>query len=129
MKQLEKGLHAHFEALQHAQTTSTAANGTAARSQQSSLPTSQNGITETPFAKVNSVAPGSPAEQAGLKAGDTIRSFGAVNWVNHERLTKVGEVVQQNEGVCQIRVLPATLSIYHVFSSGLTNERCSVLLS
>lgn len=95
MKQLEKGLHAHFEALQNAQSTSNAAATTA----QSSLPTSsQTGITDTPFARVNSVAPGSPAEQAGVKTGDLVRSFGPVNWVNHERLAKVGEVVQQNEG-------------------------------
>ncbi|OKL60861.1 hypothetical protein UA08_03303 [Talaromyces atroroseus] len=97
MKQLEKGLHAHFEALQNAQDSSTTPNGATTQLSQRSLPT-QNAITETPFAKVNSVAPGSPADQAGLKAGDVIRSFGTVNWVNHERLTKVGEVVQQNEG-------------------------------
>lgn len=97
MKHLEKGLHAHFEALQQAQNSSTAPGITT--QPPSALSSSQNGISETPFAKVNSVAPGSPADQAGLKAGDRIRSFGTVNWVNHERLTKVGEFVQQHEGV------------------------------
>lgn len=97
MKHLEKGLHAHFEALQQAQDSSTAPNGTS--QPLDPLPSSQNGITDTPFAKVNNVAPGSPAYQAGLKAGDFVRRFGTVNWVNHERLAKVGEVVQQNEGV------------------------------
>lgn len=53
-----------------------------------------------PFAKVNSVVEGSPAETAGLKAGDQIRNFGYVNNTNHDGLKKVGECVQGNEGVC-----------------------------
>lgn len=108
MKYLEKGLHAHFEALRQAQgaptgDSTTASTSASASTSQPHIPhetsTSQAGMVETPFARVNSVASGSPADQAGLKAGDTIRSFGGVNWVNHERLTKIGEVVQQNEGV------------------------------
>lgn len=99
MKHLEKGLHAHFEALQQAQASSTTPATAVPTQQQNGTHATTNGITETPFARVNSVAPGSPADQAGLKAGDVIQSFGTVNWVNHERLTKVGEVVQQNEGV------------------------------
>ena len=55
---------------------------------------------EAAFAKVNSVVAGSPADEAGLKAGDKLRSFGTVNWMNHEKLSKVAEVVQRNEGVC-----------------------------
>lgn len=105
MKHLEKGLHAHFEALQQAQASSTTPATVTSTQQQNGTHATQNGITETPFARVNSVAPGSPADQAGLKAGDVIRSFGTVNWVNHERLTKVGEVVQQNEGVRRSRLL------------------------
>jgi 26S proteasome non-ATPase regulatory subunit 9 len=83
MEHLEKGIHAHFASLQNtpdARPTASATPGTA-------------------FAKVNTVVPGSPADQAGLKAGDVIRSFGNVNWLNHERLSKVAETVQQNEGV------------------------------
>ena len=56
-------------------------------------------VIETPFAKVNSVVEGSPAYTAGLRAGDRIRAFGAANWMNHEKLTKVAEVVQRSEGV------------------------------
>lgn len=108
MKHLEKGLHAHFEALQQVQQSSSSTTTPDAPNAPSQLRngvgglqngTVSNGVIETPFARVNSVAPGSPADQAGLKAGDVVRSFGSVNWVNHERLTKVGEVVQQNEGV------------------------------
>ena len=57
------------------------------------------GLIDTPFAKVNNVVSGSPADDAGLKAGDRIRRFGNVNWINHERLSKVAEVVQRNQGV------------------------------
>ncbi|TGO56390.1 hypothetical protein BCON_0078g00050 [Botryotinia convoluta] len=53
---------------------------------------------DIPFAKVNSVAEGSPADDAGLKAGDTIRNFGYVNHANHDGLKRVGECVQGNEG-------------------------------
>jgi 26S proteasome regulatory subunit N4 len=54
---------------------------------------------EPPFAKVNSVAENSPAEDAGLRAGDKVTKFGTANWTNHERLGKVAQVVQQNENV------------------------------
>lgn len=52
-----------------------------------------------PFARVNSVVAGSPAETAGLMAGDEIRNFGYVNHTNHDGLRRVGECVQGNEGV------------------------------
>lgn len=54
---------------------------------------------EPPFARVNSVVAGSPAEESGLQAGDKITRFGTVNWQNHERLSKVAQAVQQNENV------------------------------
>lgn len=54
---------------------------------------------EPPFAKVNTVTPNSPADTAGLKAGDKVVRFGTANWSNHERLSKVAQVVQQNENV------------------------------
>lgn len=102
MNHLEKGLHSHFANLQRTQ-------GAASTDNTSSQPPtlvedslSGAGMLGTPFAKVNSVVSGSPADQAGLKAGDTIRGFGTVNWINHERLSKVAEAVQQNEGVCTL---------------------------
>lgn len=54
---------------------------------------------DAPFAKVNSVVSGSPAETAGLRAGDEIRNFGYVNHRNHDNLKRVAECVQGNEGV------------------------------
>lgn len=52
-----------------------------------------------PFAIVNSVVPASPADEAGLKAGDKIRKFGSADWINHEKLSKVADIVQRHEGV------------------------------
>ncbi|OQE17764.1 hypothetical protein PENFLA_c023G10411 [Penicillium flavigenum] len=96
MKLLEKGIHAHFANLQNAQGAGPTTNGTGVPPVAQS--STNNIALGTPFAKVNSVVSGSPAEQAGLKAGDAIRSFGNVNWLNHERLSKVAQVVQENEG-------------------------------
>jgi 26S proteasome non-ATPase regulatory subunit 9 len=47
----------------------------------------------TPFARVDSVAAHSPAEQAGLKEGDLIVEFGYVNYMNHEHLQAIADVV------------------------------------
>ena len=104
MAKIEKGLHEH-----HANNASEAAAAAAAPARSSTAgPSTSTGLTnraaapaaiEAPFAKVNSVVPSSPAETAGLKAGDKITKFGYVNWMNHEKLSKVAQIVQQNEGV------------------------------
>jgi 26S proteasome regulatory subunit N4 len=59
---------------------------------------------ETPFATIDDITAQSPAELAGLEVGDKIVKFGVVNWLNHERLRKVAEVVSQNEGVCRYTI-------------------------
>jgi len=103
MQYLEKGIHAHFANLQNTPDAGPTTNGTSEPPAMQSLPNraaASASAPGAPFAKVNSVVSGSPADQAGLKAGDAVRSFGSVNWLNHERLTKVAETVQQNEGVC-----------------------------
>lgn len=114
MAKIEEGLHKHW-ANAPASTTETqayessrAATLATAPSSSSPAPTAVNrtaGI-EAPFAKVNSVVPSSPAATADLRPGDKIIKFGHVNWMNHEKLSKVAQVVQQNEGrQITIRVL------------------------
>jgi hypothetical protein len=54
---------------------------------------------ETPFAKVGDVVAGSPAEEAGLRQDDQISKFGSVTWLNHEKPSRVRDVVRSSEGV------------------------------
>ncbi|KAF2006592.1 hypothetical protein P154DRAFT_422116 [Amniculicola lignicola CBS 123094] len=92
MSRIEVGLHAHHARLQD-QANNPSATGQAL----------DGGATpaalEAPFAKVNSVVAGSPAETAGLKVGDSITKFGWVDWTNHDRLSRVADAVSQNEGI------------------------------
>ena len=68
-------------------------------SESSSIPSHPDpALPQTPFARVDQVTSGSPAHEAGLKVGDRIRAFGSADWSNHERLKKVGEIVQHNVG-------------------------------
>lgn len=101
LSKIEIGLHAHHAAVQSASTLPTQSS-----SQGEDVGTSSNitypGLVETPFAKVNGVVTGSPAEDAGLRVGDRIRRFGDVNWINHDKLSKVAETVQRNEGVSSL---------------------------
>lgn len=94
MANLEKYLHEHFASLDEG--GDSIVPGSAVPSV---LPDSQADILDEPFAKVNTVAVGGPAERAGLKEGDEIRNFGYVNKSNHDNLKKVAECVQGNEGV------------------------------
>jgi 26S proteasome non-ATPase regulatory subunit 9 len=95
MARIEKGLHEH-----HARLAEQAQNDTVAPSQVQALLGAQPAVLEAPFAKVNSVVAGSPADSAGLRVGDNITKFGWVDWTNHDKLSRVAEAVSQNEGVC-----------------------------
>ncbi|KAI1756527.1 hypothetical protein F4782DRAFT_269465 [Xylaria castorea] len=95
MNAIEKHLHEHFASLQD---IGDAASNPTSTNQATMMGDSIPETLEAPFAKVNSVVANSPAEAAGLKAGDEIRNFGYVNRSNHDGLKKVGECVQGNEG-------------------------------
>lgn len=96
MDRIEKGLHewhANYQAsdaYKNPPTTSSASS--------SEPPSTAPLAPQTPFATVDQVTPGSPAHEAGLKVGDRLRAFGSADWSNHDRLKKVGEIVQRNVG-------------------------------
>jgi 26S proteasome non-ATPase regulatory subunit 9 len=92
---IEKAIHEHF-AHQARSNPEPAASELAENRPLVSRPVVPLDI---PFAKVNSIISGSPADDAGLKAGDEIRNFGYVNQSNHDGLKRVAECVQGNEGV------------------------------
>jgi 26S proteasome non-ATPase regulatory subunit 9 len=98
MSRIEKGLHEH-----HARLAEQAQNGSDATRQLETGLAAAPAAMEAPFAKVNSVVAGSPADSAGLQVGDTITKFGWVDWTNHQRLSRVAEAVSQNEGVSRRR--------------------------
>ena len=97
MSKIELGLHEHHALYRASNPSPASSSGPGVG--RSGNTASDQGLIDTPFAKVNSVVPGSPADEAGLKAGDRVRRFGEVNWLNHEKLSKVAETVQRNQGV------------------------------
>ncbi|KAF4955814.1 hypothetical protein FGADI_4209 [Fusarium gaditjirri] len=94
MTRIEKFLHEHFASLDENEPVPIAGSSNS----QGILSDSVSTSLDPPFAKINTVAAGSPAESAGLKPGDEIRNFGYVNQANHDNLRKVAECVQGNEG-------------------------------
>jgi 26S proteasome regulatory subunit N4 len=95
MTLIEKHLHEHFASLEDSEDDLIPAQSGPAEQLRDVHPQDLS----QPFAKVNSVVSGSPAEVAGLQAGDLLRTFGYVDASNHDNLKKVGECVQSNEGV------------------------------
>ncbi|KAG9205420.1 putative 26S proteasome regulatory subunit [Epicoccum nigrum] len=118
MSRIEQGLHEH-----HARLAEQAQNDSAAASQPQAGQSAPPAALEAPFAKVNSVVAGSPADDAGLRAGDTITKFGWVDWTNHERLGRVAEAVSQNEGI------PITVKALRPSSSGGSAEAVQMQLT
>ncbi|XP_068127718.1 26S proteasome non-ATPase regulatory subunit 9 [Hyperolius riggenbachi] len=75
-----------------------------------------------PFARVDTVTPGSPASMSGLQVGDEITAFGSVNTNNFQNLQNIASVVQHSEGK------PLSLTVIRDGKSvhlGLTPQRWS----
>ncbi|MCJ1418549.1 GTP-binding nuclear protein gsp1/Ran [Xylographa parallela] len=99
LSQIEAGLHAYHASASQLTPTSTPGTSVSQASELSrNTSTAASEHTGVPFAKVNSVVTGSPADEAGLKAGDEIIQFGNIDWMNHEKLARVAETVQRNQG-------------------------------
>lgn len=99
MARIEKHIHEHFASL--AEGAADAEVTPAAAASSSEEPALRDYVPERlgdPFAKINTVAPGSPAASAGLQPGDLIRNFGYVDAANHDQLKKVAECVQASAG-------------------------------
>ncbi|PHH76321.1 hypothetical protein CDD82_4050 [Ophiocordyceps australis] len=92
MASIEKYLHAHFAKITEASVSELS------KAQAQILPDKEPEALLPPFAKVNGVTEGSPAEKAGLKVGDEIRAFGHVNRSNNQNLKGVADCVAENEG-------------------------------
>ena len=95
MEIIEKHLHEHFARLKDEDDSADPSPLDVAALRDAPPPE----VLDVPFAKVNSVVDNSPADSAGLKAGDVVRSFGYVNKSNHDNLKRVAECVQGNENV------------------------------
>ncbi|XP_071958063.1 26S proteasome non-ATPase regulatory subunit 9-like [Antedon mediterranea] len=54
--------------------------------------------TLVPFAKIDLVSAGSPAEQGDFKVGDEVVSFGSVHKDNFKNIQAIGSIVQNSQG-------------------------------
>ncbi|CAH0551795.1 unnamed protein product [Brassicogethes aeneus] len=88
MKQIENGLYGYYSNGDSSQQTSTA------------MEVDRPFVIsyKIPFAKVNLVSPGSPAEYAGISQNDEVVEFGSVNFTNFKNITDIATVVQHSEG-------------------------------
>ncbi|XP_066255439.1 26S proteasome non-ATPase regulatory subunit 9 [Euwallacea similis] len=91
MKQIENGLQGYYSA-----TSSDEAMDTQPLDPGSNRPSLITN--KTPFAKITVVSKGSPADYAGIKAGDEVVEFGSVNSKNFKAITDIATVVQHSQG-------------------------------
>ncbi|KAF9284644.1 26S proteasome non-ATPase regulatory subunit 9 [Mortierella alpina] len=107
MLQIEEALHAvHAEAIaekeareaeKKAQSQENTASSSSGSSEAATTAAQEADKDMSPFARVNGVAPDSPAKEAGLLQGDMIVAFGTVNAKTPNVLPSLSEHVQSRE--------------------------------
>ncbi|KAI9803549.1 MAG: hypothetical protein M1825_001892 [Sarcosagium campestre] len=105
MSRIELELHKQF-ASQPQDRARLGEESPQARPDTSLSSTQDHSSTDIPFAKVNTVQRGSPAESAGLRSGDRIITFADVNWTNHDKLARVAQTVHSHQGVSKLGMDP-----------------------
>ena len=100
MSQIEKGLHSFHSS----QAVPPSPPSTTITPPEPHQPPGPSEAPDIPFAEVDLVISGSPADTAGLKLGDKVKRFGNVHLLSHDPLSRVVEVVGNNEGR-EVRVL------------------------
>ncbi|TID26913.1 putative 26S proteasome non-ATPase regulatory subunit 9 [Venturia nashicola] len=98
MSRLEVVIQQRFADMASEPVPAPAATSSTSVSIRSSTSQSAQATPNTPFAKVNTVVSGSPAADSGLQIGDEVTRFGSATWLNHDKLSKVAEIVAQSEG-------------------------------
>lgn len=106
MKRIETGLHEYFRQQAQSVESATSETGVSAASPEtataggSDLAASVAGmrVAHVAFARVESVASGSPAQRADLRVGDKIVHFGSVLASSHEPMRLIASVVATSEG-------------------------------
>jgi len=123
MARIEKAMHAHWENAAAAPLPPPVAVAQPSAPTTEAATRSSRVALEAPFAKVNSVVASSPAATAGLKPGDKITRFGDVDWMNHDKLSKVAQTVQQSEGVA------ITVKVIRPAATGAGEQRLEMQLT
>ncbi|KAJ8652455.1 hypothetical protein O0I10_011922 [Lichtheimia ornata] len=125
MKEIEQALHAIHQASREEKekaagttttTTTTTTTSSSSSSQQASSTTTPSLV---PFARVNAVAPDSPAYEAGLRREDKLIKFGSIHAANHDRLQALNQLVGRSEGI----------PIPVIISRGQDNQQQSLTLT
>ncbi|CDH50818.1 26s proteasome non-atpase regulatory subunit 9 [Lichtheimia corymbifera JMRC:FSU:9682] len=102
MKEIEQALHAIHQASREEKEkagTPPSSSSTDNRQQEVSSSSSTTTPSLVPFARVNAVAPDSPAYEAGLRREDKLIKFGSIHAANHDRLQALNQLVGRSEGI------------------------------
>lgn len=100
MKEIEQALHAiHQASREEKEKAGTSSSSSSTDNRQQEVSSSSTTPSLLPFARVNAVAPDSPAYEAGLRREDKLIKFGSIHAANHDRLQALNQLVGRSEGI------------------------------